>query len=480
MVRFNALLPRRRGLLWVGIGLALRLLLLWFPRPTDDDTLDYLQLGHNLLHHGIYGLGSGDDISASLFRLPGYPLILATFEQLFSRVWPHAWMNTVLLLQVFADVAGGLLLAAFARRYLSDRAAEITLALAMLCPFTAAYSGIAMTECLSIFAVALGIYAAGRALAAEHEGERDYAALVWSGCAAALAMMLRPDGALLCIATAAGLFFYIFRYRAAAQSRGRAFRHGLSTASIYCFVALLPLAPWTIRNWAQFQVFQPLAPRFINDPGDPVNLGVHRWLLTWTAEFVNTANVCWNLGSDSIDLADLPPRVYDSLQQREQTVQVIADYNRTNQISSELDERFAALAADRIRAHPLRFYLVLPLLRVADMTLRPRTEAFYLDVFWWRWSEHPGQTIAATLLGLINLAYVAAAAWAFLRGRVPLAWMLGGYLLLRCLLLVTMDHPEPRYTLECFPIFIVAAAAALGGCTKRAVSHPTPLESQIA
>jgi hypothetical protein len=114
------------------------------------------------------------------------------------------------------------------------------------------------------------------------------------------------------------------------------------------------------------------------------------------------------------------------------------------------------------------------------MTLRPRTEAFYLDVFWWRWSEHPGQTAWAALLGLINLGYVAVAAWAFLRGRVPLGWMLGGYLLLRCVLLGTVEHPEPRYTLECFPIFTVAAAAALGGCTKRAVPHPTRLEPKVA
>ena len=476
----NSLFPRRRWLFWVSIGLLLRLLFLWFPRPTDDDTLDYLQLGHNLLHHGIYGVGSGNDISASLFRLPGYPLILAAFEQLFARSWPRAWINSVLIVQVCADVTGGLLLAAFARRYLSDRAAEITLALAMLCPFTAAYSGIALTECLSVFAVALGIYAAGRALAAENAGERDTAALVWAGCASALAMLLRPDGALLCIALAAGIFSYSVRYRVSALGWRRAIRHGLGIASIYCFVALLPLAPWTLRNWAQFHVFEPLAPRSINDPGDPVNDGVHRWLLTWTAEFVNTANVCWNLGSDPIDLADLPPRVYDSPQQREETLRLIADYNRTKNISPELDSRFAALAAERVRAHPLRYYLVLPLLRATDMMLRPRTEAFYLDVFWWRWSEHPGQTAWAVLLGLINLGYVAIAAWAFLRGRVPLGWMLGGYLLLRCALLGTVEHPEPRYTLECFPVFMVAAAAALDGSTKRAVSHPTRLEPQIA
>jgi len=32
---------------------------------------------------------------------------------------------------------------------------------------------------------------------------------------------------------------------------------------------------------------------------------------------------------------------------------------------------------------------------------------------------------------------------------------------LRCLLLATMENPEPRYTLEFFPVLIVAAAAAL-------------------
>ena len=67
----------------------------------------------------------------------------------------------------------------------------------------------------------------------------------------------------------------------------------------------------------------------------------------------------------------------------------------------------------------------------------------------------------AILVGLINLFYVAAAAWAFLRRRVPWPWMLGGYVVLRCLLLGTMENSEPRYSLECFPIFIVAVAAAM-------------------
>ena len=95
------------------------------------------------------------------------------------------------------------------------------------------------------------------------------------------------------------------------------------------------------------------------------------------------------------------------------------------------------------------------------MLLRPRTIEFDLDVFWWRWSEHPAQSAWAILLGLINLFYVAAAAWAFIRGRVPWAWMLGSYLILRFMVLGAMENPEPRYTIQCFPILIVAAAAAL-------------------
>jgi hypothetical protein len=218
-------------------------------------------------------------------------------------------------------------------------------------------------------------------------------------------------------------------------------------------------------------VFQPLAPRYLNDPGERANTGFYRWLRTWAVEYVTTATVYWSIGSDPIDLADLPARAFDSPGQREQTLELIAIYNQSHSISAELDARFAALAAERIRAHPLRHYVVIPSLRAADMLLRPRTEAFYLEVFWWPWSEHPGQTTCAVLLGLVDLFYVAVAGWAFFRRRVPFAWMLGGYLLLRFVLLGTMENSEPRYTLECFPILILGAAAALNAIGASPVQH---------
>lgn len=462
----------RRWLLWLSAGLALRFVFIYFPRPGDDDTLDYLQLGHNLLSYGVYGMGSGADLSPTLYRLPAYPIFLGTFEFLFSRFRPNIWLDAVFVVQTAADIAAAFLLAAFARRHLSDRAADIALALAMLCPFTAAYAGIAMTECLSVFAISLGVYAAGRALAAETSGTQDRRALILAGCAAALAALLRPDGIVLLPAIALGLFVYTLRARTAAQPSQAALRRSLAAASIFCIAALLPLVPWTVRNWEVFRIFQPLAPRY-GDPGEPSIAGARRWLRTWTVEFVNTANVCWNFPGDTIDLADIPPRAFDSPQQREETLALIAEYNKIETLPTWLDARFAALADRRIHDHPVRYYVGLPLLRDADMLLRPRTIEYGLDVFWWRWSEHPAQTAFAVLLGLINLFYVAAAAWGFLRCRVPWAWMLGSYLILRFIILGAMENPEPRYTVQCFPIFIIAAAAAL------TISKPHPKLSQL-
>ncbi len=452
----------RRWPLWIALGFILRLYFIWSPRTIDDDTWDYLELGRNLLHHGVYGLGAGNDLAPSLFRLPAYPIVLGIFHQLFGNLPHGGWLVAVYLFQSVVDIGGCLLLAAFAYRFISPRAGEIALALAVLCPFTAAEAGTAMTECLSIFAVSLGIYAAGRILAAVALGSHDTRAVWLAGCAAALAMLLRPDGVLLFVVLVAGIFFYILRGHAG-QGIGLALRRSLTTTSIFCMVSLASLAVWTLRNWVTFQVFQPLAPRYLGDPGDRPNVGVYRWFRTWSVEYVSTSDVFWQVGVGPIDPNDLPARAFDSPAQRAQTLALLDEYNHTISVSADLDRRFGALAAQRIRARPFRYYVVLPLARIADMMFRPRTEEFELEIFWWSFSDHPAQTIWAILLGLINLFYVAAAAWAFLRRRVPWPWLLGGYIVLRCLLLGTMENSEPRYSLECFPIFIVAAAAVLSG-----------------
>ena len=75
------------------------------------------------------------------------------------------------------------------------------------------------------------------------------------------------------------------------------------------------------------------------------------------------------------------------------------------------------------------------------------------------WNASCGNQIAYAY-GALNLAYlVAALIGAFYRPRFATAMV--AYIVLRCLLLLTIEAPEPRYTLECFPMVIAFAAAAL-------------------
>jgi hypothetical protein len=157
----------------------------------------------------------------------------------------------------------------------------------------------------------------------------------------------------------------------------------------------------------------------------------------------------------------LPNRAFDSPGQRDRTAGLLDDYNNLQTMTAALDARFAALAAERARAHPLRTYLLLPIARLADMWLRPRTELFPTPARWWEWRAHRQASLFAVAYGLLNAAYLALAIVGFLRKRVPLAGMLVTYVALRCLLLLTLENAEPRYTLECFPIIIIAAACAL-------------------
>ena len=263
-------------------------------------------------------------------------------------------------------------------------------------------------------------------------------------------MLLRPDGALLLAALLCGVL----------SASLPAMRRGFRAGALLLVLACAPLGVWAARNYVTFHVFQPLAPRHVNDPGERVNLGFYRWLRTWSVEFVTTGNVFWSVGSDELNIDDLPPRAFDSPQQRRQTEELFNLYNaQQHQVDATLDAQFAALASQRIREHPLRYCVTVPLRRIADMLLRPRTETYNLDAFWWRVGEHPSQSIAAIALGLVNFAYMFAAFCGLVRWRVPFGMVLGSYFVLRCVLLGTLENPEPRYSLELYPVVLIAAAS---------------------
>jgi len=224
--------------------------------------------------------------------------------------------------------------------------------------------------------------------------------------------------------------------------------------------ATAPLIPWTLRNLHTMHRFEPLAPRYANDSDELVMTGFNRWVKTWTADYVSVQEIYWNVPGTDIDFTQLPTRAFDSPQQREQTRRLFTDYDRDHDLTPELDARFAALAAERIHRTPLRYYLWLPAVRIADMWLRPRTELFPSDPRWWEFNDDRRWLALSLCFGLINLVYVAMAAIGWLRARSILGvGLFVFFLFLRSVFLGTLENPEPRYTLECYPVVIFLASA---------------------
>jgi len=98
-------------------------------------------------------------------------------------------------------------------------------------------------------------------------------------------------------------------------------------------------------------------------------------------------------------------------------------------------------------------------LRIADMWLRPRAELFPSDPRWWEFNDDHRWLALSLAFGAINLVYVLMAVAGFARGRAVLGvGMLLFFVLLRSAFLGSLENPEPRYTLECYPAIIVAAS----------------------
>ncbi len=133
-------------------------------------------------------------------------------------------------------------------------------------------------------------------------------------------------------------------------------------------------------------------------------------------------------------------------------------------MTPELDARFASLASERIKAAPGRYYLWLPAVRIADMWLRPRTELFSCDPRWWEFNDDTRLLAVSLGFGLLNLLYVAMASAGLLRARAFFGMGLFiFFLLLRSAFLGSLENPEPRYTLECYPVVIFLASALFSG-----------------
>jgi hypothetical protein len=117
--------------------------------------------------------------------------------------------------------------------------------------------------------------------------------------------------------------------------------------------------------------------------------------------------------------------------------------------------------------------------RLADMWLRPRVENLDIDLDWWVYARHHLDTEFSWAYGGLNALYLLLAlAGLWLRPRFWQALL--AYMLLRSALLFTVEAPETRYTIECFPMIFALAGIALGAGSSwifrvnRAIARPQP------
>ncbi len=456
-----------------GTGLRIWMLRKFF--EVSGDSQLYGGLAKNMLLQGRYAVSDGSGmLHSTLIRLPGYPLFLAACFRLFGM---ENYFSAACL-QILLEMIGCVLLALFALRVSPQiyrtKSAHATLWLAALCPFTAIYAAEPLTEAPTVFAIVLALWALAR-----YQDTLGWGSALAFSFAVTCSALLRPDGALVGAAFLLPMLLApLHRGESTEGSSGVAISLPRGTlgahfrkVTICVLLALAPFAVWTARNWSVFHVVEPLAPRYATDPGEDTWPGWQRWVKTWCLDFVSTYQIYWDMPGGPLNIAQLPARAFDSATQYAETAKLLADYEANGEeMSPDLDARFGQLADERTAAHPIRAHVLLPLGRMVDMWVRPRVENLPIDLDWWEYKHHHVETRFSWFYAGLNAFYLLLGlAGLLLRPRLW-PWMLL-YMVLRSALLCTIEAPEARYTIECFPILFVLGGIALG----RMLSRPPVL-----
>jgi hypothetical protein len=477
-------------------GLALRLfLVLRFPADAGDSAI-YEELARNWIDRHVYGLIRGQALVPTDIRAPGYPAFLALLYHYIGRSVP-----VISLAQALVDLGTCFLVAALASRLIvspsrlkarledDPQRRRIWLAalwLAATCPFVANYAAVPLTEVLATFLTAaamLAMVGGCRSIGSAPLQTTGQPRRNWflAGLLAGFGALVRPETPLVLLALAVVLGFH-WRNRA---DWGKLLRTGTLIAA----GLLLPLLPWAARNWITLHRVQFLAPRYATTPDEYITRGFNAWTGTWLVRFRHVYLVSWNIGSAPVDLGDIPPSAFDSNEERARVAALLDQYNETLTMTPPLDRAFAQLARERTARHPLRTYLSVPLQRALTLWFTPRVDLLpfsgHIFPLGRQWRRDAIDVSVTLLLGAFNFFYVVLAGfgfWRLMHWQRPqwkqvriAAWLLVSFVLIRTAFFTTVETPEPRYVLECFPALLALGAAAW---LRSPASSPEPRAAQ--
>jgi hypothetical protein len=300
------------------------------------------------------------------------------------------------------------------------------------------------------------------------------------------------------------------------------------------------LAPWTVRNWRQFHLFQPLSPTHGEMPGEYVQYGYFAWLRTWVDDRKYTDPMLWSMDETEVDIDELPATAFDSAEEKERVSRLFDQYNdppdeddseqtdqtqaaltptptpaelsgkappaavvqkpspetaakeetdqednpepdepvqeRPPEMTPPLDAAFGQIARERIARAPLRYYLWLPLKRARSLWFGPHAdyypftgELFPLDDLDRGTHQQIWLPLFAVLVWIYTLLGVAGS-WRLWRSPhfASRRWLLLVVLMifLRLAFFSTKENPEPRYTVEIFPLLAILGGIAIARLVK--------------
>lgn len=417
-------------LLALGLRVALAVS---FPISAVDETRYTVSAVNVLAGHG-FSAAVGEPYLPTEHTVPLYPLFIAAVYAIFGE---HTL--AVRIAQSLIDLITCLLVAFLsfnlAPPSLKKPAAIFSLVIyGCLSWFTMNWTRYVLTETLALFfttlAVALGMVALKRG---------RWWWLV-AGATCGLALLTRADSVLLVLAFVLFLSLQIAR---------RAARANAVNLILFCLAIPVILAPWIARNYIAFEKFQPLASEYGFAGDGYMPTGYLRWIRTWMTDetYFRAFNPAFVPGDRSFNPNELPDTVFNSTQEREQVLQLFSEYDRLGHFTPDLNDKFRTIADDRIKRAPLRFFIWLPISRIASV---------WLTGFATHNRFHRVLRILFVLPILIG-GVLGLALWA---RNQPLTELLFLVMLTRTVFLGYHYAPESRYIVEAYPMMIAACGVA--------------------
>jgi hypothetical protein len=468
----------------LAAGACLRLFFVLKYPANSGDTVLYEQIATNWLKHHVYAMDVAGAVTPVDLRMPGYPAFLAIVYAITGRTGESARL-WVMLGQIAVDLLGCLVIARLAELLAcaaegvppNKRVRSVALWLAVLSPFTANYTAVPLTEVFAALWTGLGccvlvlalrrVEQPGFLLKGSHLPVRksvEYTA-VGAGLIVGMGTLFRPETPLLIVAAAVvfGKLFF------SSQSLKRWVMVCLAIA-LGCGMVL---SPWALRNMVTLGEVQFLAPKDSNLPGELVPRGFMAWEKTWLFRVRDCYLVPWKLNGEAINVEDIPARAFDTTEEKQRVAEILEEYNNDLTLTAEEDAAFGQIARERNARHPLRTYLWIPAARAATIWFTPRIELLPVSghVFPLKQmrEDDPVDQEVTILFFALNLVYIGLGVWGGMRlwrsnaAARPAVAFLVLFIVIRTAFLTTLEAPEPRYVLVCFPALIALGARGFVG-----------------